>query len=231
MKYFLKPRTATVVRIFFQTAMSKPQPYTFAGTIRYEPQAKGHARPENSREAMRKRGIGASEVPAIAGLSEFTSPRDVYREKVGLACFEGNQATRIGNHFEPCFFSYLKEYHLQKYQCQRNTGIYVQHKTSYSKPEPHYCTPDGFAINDNLAKPMLLELKISSYFSRKKLACAEVQCQYTMHILDLDEAMICVLQGTKVDLVRIPRNRAEGERLYKLARTFWDDFVMKGVEP
>jgi hypothetical protein len=52
--------------------------------------------------------------------------------------------------------------------------------------------------------------------------------QYTMHILDLDEAMICVLQGTKVELVRIPRNHSGGEKLYKLARTFWDDFVVKG---
>jgi hypothetical protein len=40
-----------------------------------------------------------------------------------------------------------------------------------------------------------------------------------------------VLQGTKVDLVRIPRDRAEGERLYNLARSFWNDFVVKGVEP
>jgi YqaJ-like viral recombinase domain len=174
---------------------------------------------------MRKRGVGASEMPAIAGLSEFATIRDVYRKKVGLVLFEGNQATRIGTHFEPCFFSYLKEYHLQKYQCQRNTGIYVQNN------QPYYCTPDGFAINDEIEKPMLLELKISGYFSRKKLACAEAQVQYTMHILNLDEAMICVLQGTKVDLVRIPRDHSGGEKLYKLARTFWDDFVVKGVEP
>ena len=39
------------------------------------------------------------------------------------------------------------------------------------------------------------------------------------------------MQGTKVELVRIPRDRAEGERLYKLARSFWDEFVVKGVEP
>ncbi|TAE21356.1 MAG: hypothetical protein EAZ92_17035, partial [Candidatus Kapaibacterium sp.] len=76
-----------------------------------------------------------------------------------------------------------------------------------------------------------MELKISSYFSRKKLACAEAQCQYTMHLLNLNEAMICILQGTKVDLVRIPRNRDEGERLYVLARNFWDDYVVKRIEP
>jgi hypothetical protein len=78
---------------------------------------------------------------------------------------------------------------------------------------------------------MLLELKISSYFSKKKLTCAEAQCQYAMHLLDLDEAKVCVLQGTKADIYSIPRDRAEGERLYSLARTFWDEYVVKGVEP
>ncbi len=34
--------------------------------------------------------------------------------------------------------------------------------------------------------------------------------------------MICVLQGTKVDLVRIPRDRDEEKRLYSLARSFWE---------
>ena len=178
---------------------------------------------------MRRQGIGASEIAAIAGISEFATPKDVYREKLKITCFEGNQATRIGQFFEPHFFQYLKEYHLQQYQCQRNTGIYVQHKNSTE--QPHYCTPDGFAINHELQKPMLLELKISGYFSKKKLSCAEAQCQYTMHILDLNDAMICVLQGTKVDLIRIPRDREAGERLYGLARNFWDDFVVKRVEP
>lgn len=79
-------------------------------------------------------------------------------------------------------YTYLKEYHLTKYYCQRNMGLYVQHRTSYSTPEPHYCTPDGFAINDELAKSMLMELKISSHFSWKKLTCTEVQCQYTIHL-------------------------------------------------
>ena len=214
--------------------MGKPQPYTFPNTIRYEPQRKGLARPENTREAMRKRGVGASEVPAIAGLSEFTTPRDVYREKRGLALsatlrFEGNQATRIGQFFEPHFFAYLKEYHFQDYKLQRNTGIYVQ--TERGCEQPHYCTPDGWAYHGFMQTPILMELKISSYFGKKKLKCAEAQVQYTMHLLDLSEAMICVLQGTKIDLIRISREREEGERLYNLARDFWVEYVMKGREP
>ncbi|MBD1207496.1 MAG: YqaJ viral recombinase family protein [Ignavibacteria bacterium] len=202
--------------------MPRPQPFTFPNTIRYEPRTK--------RNVMRKRGIGASEIPAIAGLSEFTSPRDVWREKTGLAAFEGNQATRIGNFFEPYFFAYLQTYHFDGFVMQRNNGIYFQ-TDHEAKPLPHYCTPDGFAVNFTTPKPVLIELKVSSYFSKKRLACAEAQVQYTMHLLDVDEAKVCVLQGTKVDIVKIPRDREEGKRLYALAREFWEYFVVKGVEP
>ncbi|TAE20934.1 MAG: IS3 family transposase [Candidatus Kapaibacterium sp.] len=167
-------------------------------------------------------------------LHRFEHSPEVWDTSIGV--FRGGEprhspTTPIIHHFAVRRMGRTSEYHLQKYYCQRNTGIYIQHRTSYSTPEPHYCTPDGFAINDELAKPILMELKISSYFSRKKLACAEVQCQYTMHLLNLNEAMICILQGTKVDLVRIPRDREEGERLYALARSFWDNFVVKGIEP
>jgi hypothetical protein len=52
-----------------------------------------------------------------------------------------------------------------------------------------------------------------------------------MQLLNLDEAIIAVLQGTKVELYKIPRDRAEGERLVRLAREFWEDYVVKKVEP
>jgi hypothetical protein len=63
------------------------------------------------------------------------------------------------------------------------------------------------------------------------LAFAEAQVQYTMQLLNLDEAIIAVLQGTKVELYKIPRDRTEGKRLVRLAREFWEDYVVGGKEP
>ncbi len=52
--------------------------------------------PEN-----RKQFIGASDMPAILGLSEYRSPLDVYNEKVGLvAPFAGNRNTERGTRLE-----------------------------------------------------------------------------------------------------------------------------------
>jgi hypothetical protein len=52
-----------------------------------------------------------------------------------------------------------------------------------------------------------------------------------MQLLGLNKAVITVLQGTKVELYKIPRDRTEGERLVALAREFWEEFVVKKVEP
>lgn len=46
-------------------------------------------------------GIGASEIPAIMGESEFNTPYGVWELKTGRAKFEGNFATRRGTEAEP----------------------------------------------------------------------------------------------------------------------------------
>lgn len=49
----------------------------------------------------RKQGIGASEMAAIMGLSPYSTPMKVWKEKLGLAeAFEGNFATERGSELE-----------------------------------------------------------------------------------------------------------------------------------
>jgi predicted phage-related endonuclease len=204
----------------------KPASFQFPNFVRHEPKRADRARLGYSRNDHRLRGIGASEVPILAGLSAFATPKDLYERKTNRELtFDQSEAMRIGTHFEKPFFEYLRKYHFGGMTLQRNTGIYVHENA------PHFCTPDGYANSMLHTKPDLLELKISSYFSRKKCDAAAAQCQYTMHLLGLDTAYICVLQGTKVDLIKVPYSASEGEKLVELARDFWNGCVLAGKSP
>lgn len=203
----------------------KPASFNFDGFTRHEPKKPQAARLGAARHELRQNGIGASEIPILAGLSEFATLDDLYNRKVNGDTFTGNEATRIGNHFEKPFFEYLRTYYFNGLTLQRNTGIYV------SKTEPLFTTPDGFVTSLLHTKPDLLELKISGYFSRKKADCAAAQCQYTMELLGLDCAYVCVLSGTKVEIIKIPRSKEEGTQYRKLAADFWNKHVIPKVAP
>jgi predicted phage-related endonuclease len=204
----------------------KPASFQFKGFTRHEQKKPQSAWFGAARQELRQNGIGASEIPILAGLSDFATLNDLYNRKVNGNMFTGNEATRIGTHFEKPFFEYLRKYHFEGLTLQRNTGIYLAANNA-----PHFTTPDGFVTSILHTKPDVLELKISGYFSKKKCDAAAAQCQYTMHLLGLDTAYICVLQGTKVDIIKVPHDEHEGERLVELARDFWNSHVLAGKSP
>lgn len=45
--------------------------------------------------------IGASEIAAVLGVDPWTTPQQLWERKRGLTVFEGNEATRRGQYFEP----------------------------------------------------------------------------------------------------------------------------------
>lgn len=61
------------------------------------------------REARRK-WIGASDVPAILGLSPYRTALGIWYEKIGeMEPFEGNEATSRGDYLEPALLSYAQD--------------------------------------------------------------------------------------------------------------------------
>ena len=57
----------------------------------------------------RRKGIGASDVAAILGVSPWRSPWDVWADKTGrLQPWEGNEATKIGQYLESSVLSYAE---------------------------------------------------------------------------------------------------------------------------
>lgn len=60
--------------------------------------------------AERRYAIGASDVPAILGVSPYQSEWDVWADKTGrLSEWKGNEATRLGQHFEKSVLDVAQE--------------------------------------------------------------------------------------------------------------------------
>ena len=59
--------------------------------------------------AERKKSIGASDAPAILGVSPWRSQWDVWAEKTGrLEAWDGNNSTRLGHYLEPAIIDYAE---------------------------------------------------------------------------------------------------------------------------
>lgn len=62
---------------------------------------KSHMSLTQAQQTMRRTGIGASEIGAIAGLSSYAKPIDVWRRKLGLVDDFENLSQRLGHALEP----------------------------------------------------------------------------------------------------------------------------------
>lgn len=94
--------------------------------------------------ARRRKGIGASEVPAIAELSPWQSPMDVYLAKQpDYAGQEETEAMRNGHRMEPVILSVFA----------KETGLSVKPNRRIvwdrAPGSRLFCTPDAFVIKSN----------------------------------------------------------------------------------
>jgi putative phage-type endonuclease len=108
----------------------------------------------------RKTGIGASEIPCLAGVpGAWGSPMSVYESKIGAAMpVEENDAMRRGNRMEPHILADLPA----------ATGLTIRpNKLLHRHPDHPFaiCTPDGFAFDGHT----------DGYGNDKAVACVEVK--------------------------------------------------------
>lgn len=130
----------------------------------------------------RDRGIGGSDIPAIMGLSPFTTRFELLEYKVGNRTndFKGNAYTEYGNELEPKIRDYINTLGYEF----RPDYLEQEHK-----PLQWYYHADGYSEKDD----MLLEIKttsdIHSIDGYKKYL---VQLLYGMALYDIEEGILAV---------------------------------------
>jgi putative phage-type endonuclease len=189
---------------------------------------------------LRKNGIGASEIAAVAGVSPWDSPIDIYLRKVGEAVVEENEAMQLGHDLEPiiCRRALLK---LRARGVEVGDAIYGDTCVHPSEPWA-MATPDYWVV----AKPnnrALLECKSVGYRMIHHWDDAYeddrgvpdyylAQVQWQMLVCDADVTYVAALLGGRdLRVFDVRRDREVGDALLETGRRFWFDHVVARRPP
>lgn len=178
----------------------------------------------------RKQAIGASDLPAILGLSPFAGPWEVWAEKTNqLNPWKGDDSTRAGQFFER---SVLDAAESELGPLRRNVRIAhpkypiaatldaqviatsnpVEAKTT-GIVGPVYGTW-GDAMTDQVPDYYLVQV-------HAQLMCTESELAY----------LFALIAGRGVVQFQVHRSDSLHARLGELASEWWDNHVVKGIEP
>ncbi|ALS76883.1 hypothetical protein AUC31_17385 [Planococcus rifietoensis] len=178
---------------------------------------------------QRKKGIGGSDVSAIAGLNKWKSPVGVYLDKTGQSTEEGTagEAAYWGNVMEDIV---AQEFSIR-------TGIRVRKRNAILQHPKH---PFMLANVDRLivGKEEGLECKTASEFLRGEWEDEEVpaayllQCQHYMAVTGYKAWHIAVLVGgNKFIHKKIERDEELIQYLIGIEEDFWVNHVLAEVPP
>jgi len=177
---------------------------------------------------LRKKGIGGSDAPAVAGVSKWKSPLEVYLEKIGQID-KRNETESIywGERLEEIVAD----------EFQRRSGKKVRRKKSICQSSNNpfmIANIDREVVGENAG----LECKTTSVFNANNWDLDHVpddymlQCQHYMKVMDWDYMYLAVLiGGQKFKWMRIDRDTDLIDQLVSIERDFWRRVESKDPPP
>ena len=180
----------------------------------------------------RRKGVGGSDAAAVLGLNPWTSPLDVYNDKMGLVNkdLSDNEAVRWGKILED---SVAKEY-------ARRKGVKVRRRNKmFFHPEHSFMLANLDRTIDGQKK--ILEVKTAGAFMASQWGKEGtdqvpdsylVQVAHYMAVMDCDVADLAVLIGGRDFRTYTIHRDAELERLLiEKEGMFWRDHIEKEIPP
>lgn len=176
---------------------------------------------------IRKTGIGASEIGAVAGLSPYAGPLDIYLRKLDLVEDNAGEAAMWGQRLEPII---AEEY-------ERRTGI----KLKLGETRRHPKEPWIIATPDRIAEDRLVECKTASLRVAHRWGEPETdqvpeeylaQAMWQMLVygaLRVDFALL--LGGQEFRTYTVQWDAELAQLLIRKGRAFWFDHVLAAVPP
>ena len=182
--------------------------------------------------AVRRSGIGGSDVAAAIGLSPWKSPIELWEEKVlgKTQPKNDNDSMLWGRLLEP----------LIRGEFSRRSGLAVQPLRSMLQHPVHkfmLANLDGLVL-DPVRGPGVLEIKTASAFKQAEWddnRCPDVyqlQVQHYLEVTGLPYAVIVVLiGGNSLRWLTVEPDRELTENLIELERRFWQQVVTQTPPP
>lgn len=173
----------------------------------------------------RSGGIGASEIAAVAGLSSWATPLEIYLRKIGEAPpVDDNRAMRVGRRLEPIVLGEFCE----------DTGEEVAQYPCPLIAHPDYpfmlATPDA-----DLVSGRLVEAKTAGSRSFAKWGTAKdpqipreylCQIQWQLYVAGRGQGYIaCLIGGDDLRIHNVERNDRLIKGLSDAAEAFWERVV------
>ena len=173
-------------------------------------------------------GLGASEVPAIAGLSPFATATDVWLEKVGLAPARAETpAMAAGKALERPILRLAGD----------RLGVTLRHNAGAvfhpSYPDvPLWATPDGYGVH----RTLLAEVKLVGHRwsdwsdGPPDYVVAQARAQMACHPRAVAVVVIALL-GSELRTMTVERDPAIERELVELATGWWRRHVVGELAP
>lgn len=186
---------------------------------------------------LRASGIGASEIAAVAGISPYSGPLEVWLRKVGLAPpDEGSDAAEVGTFIEDG----VARLHA------RRAGVRLSAKPGTMRHplrDWQLATPDRFIVSGSgrgQKRERILEIKTTADMSRWGEAPeglpldVAAQVQWQMDVADLPAADVAVLFLSRSRELRVYHVERDAEvigLLVAAGERFWRDHVLTKTPP
>ncbi|MEE1352151.1 MAG: YqaJ viral recombinase family protein [Clostridia bacterium] len=192
----------------------------------------------------RKKSLGGSDIGAVLGMNEYSSPYKVWADKTGkLPPFEGNEWTRLGND--------LEDYVAKRFTEVSGLKVVNDTATWRNSKYPHlHANFDRRVVGMKAG----VECKLTSELNAKKYKDGEFpdrfysQCVAYLCVSEYERWFLAVLiygKGIKIyQMTRIPNDTkpewceasvyvddAEIEALAKATEAFWNDYVLTDTPP
>lgn len=180
----------------------------------------------------RTSSLGASEVAAVLGLSDWQTPLSVYMAKMGVRNQIPENLSYFGHKLEPIIAQWIRDKHSEVGEVA--DGISAR-SVEWSWLT---ATPDRTTLDFVTGQPIPIELKTSSAFSTDKWADGvpvvyQCQVQTQMAVLGAPYAWLAVLHGgNEPELYRLERDdQFIQEHLVPKTRDFWYGHVIPKIAP
>lgn len=186
-------------------------------------------RPSSHEEwlAERGKGIGASEVGAILGLSPYETPFSLWLKKTGQIEPEPeNVAMKLGHYLEPVVAQLWEEETGEKViKASAADIIYVRPEYDYMR-----ATPDRIVRG----RKKLVEIKttVTQVDPEDIYPHWLCQCQFQMYVTGIHDCDLAYLvQGRYFGYVNVPYDEEFAEYIAERVKEFWNENVLGGKQP
>lgn len=181
-------------------------------------------------------GLGASDVPALLGLSSFQSPWSLWASKVGLLPpTESTDRQDLGHDLEPI---------LAKRFTRARPGLAVAGEQTWCQHPEHgwaRATVDGLVVPDRPGATLDDLLGVAEWKSDGGPASTwrggiperiQAQCQWQMLVTETPRAWIGVFHsGFRFEVYELERDDEDIAFILERAKRFWEGHVVTGEPP